>query len=91
LEDNTLNCSAHNLSSEWGPYSTCCDSVRTINFNLDRGTYLIVQFKDLFGIVMKASLDIVNSDFAIRHSSEQQWKCISDANGSIRCLFGGVC
>jgi hypothetical protein len=91
LEDHALNSSTHNLSCKGRPDRRCRNRVWAIDLYLSRGTHLIVKLKDLLGIIVKARFDIVNSELAISHCSEQQWQCVGDANSRIWRLLRGVC
>ncbi|GKT45601.1 LOW QUALITY PROTEIN: uncharacterized protein ColSpa_05782 [Colletotrichum spaethianum] len=60
--------------------------VGTVNLNLDARSNLLVQLKDLLGVVVEAVLDVVDGQLALSHGSEQKGQRVGDANGRIRCL-----
>ncbi|GKT92902.1 LOW QUALITY PROTEIN: hypothetical protein Ct61P_10752 [Colletotrichum tofieldiae] len=86
LEGHTLDGTTHGATGEGRPAVGVVDSIGTVNLNLDARSNLLVQLKDLLGVVIEAGLDVIDSQLALSHGSEQKGQRVGDANGRIRVL-----
>ena len=87
LEDNALDGATHHLAVEGRPGAAgALEEVRTVNLDLKRGIGLVVQLKDLLGVLVETSSNVVHSQATLGDGAEEERKRFSNANLR-RCLL----
>ncbi|KAK1256316.1 hypothetical protein MKX07_008575 [Trichoderma sp. CBMAI-0711] len=90
LEGDPADGSAHDAALKRRPHAARLHLVGAVNLNLDAGADLVVELKDLHGLLVQLLLEVIHRQLALANRSEQERKGVRNAAGRVRLVSQGL-